>query len=250
MILTKTPLRVSFVGGGSDRRLLDMLPVSALHNRLNAFACRVIPPCKLSYAYTLFILLAHIADVLFRKAGFVACFTAPHLFRVQSGVVLIAALQSFGFGTRHVAISARLAIGTYLCGVTSLLMHVLHVVFCGSEKQMTRVAAGAIVAAVKHKQVIRNSAVGQFIGDAVRKQSQALMAYLSIPMTTCAQFPGPTIIDARYLNTIPEALRRKSNGGILGHVGSSFPAIGHATGVTAPRGFVMPNYTMPESRSQ
>lgn len=221
MILTKTPLRISFIGGGSDRPLVDVSPISTLDNRLNAFASGFVLAGKLAHAYTLLISQAHIANILLSKTRLIVRFAAPYFFRMQAGVVPISTGILFWMEACATTIAARLSSWAYFCGIAVFLMHVLCVVFWGSKKQVAWIAAGAIIAAMEHEQVVRNSAIGQFVGDAVRKQSQALIAHLSVAMTARAEFPRPAVFSASYLNTIPEALRGESSRCILWHVGNS-----------------------------
>lgn len=96
------------------------------------------------------------------------------------------------------------AIRTPPCSA-ALHRHVAGVVGRCPGKQMARVHAGWIVAAVTDERSLWNRSMDQLVGDSVRGESPIVDTYRSVSPSMAAASPDPTSIGAVLVHTLPEA---------------------------------------------
>lgn len=245
MIITRTPYRISFVGGGSDLAAsFNVSPHAAFDDCLDCFSVCLVATRDFAHAHTLFVLLAHIAYVLLGETRSAIQLATHHLIGVLARVVTITARSLLRKHPRPMLITMGQSFRVTMYYVVSLCGHIPHVVRVCAEKQVFGVAAGRVVAAVQYPEIIGDGSVGKFVGNAVRQTRGSFVGHLAITMAAKAQLPRPTVVIARYADVRPETLRECFGKSILGHVGTSFLSVGHAHGCLQQRvGFLMPNYS-------
>lgn len=235
---------------------LNMFPSGAFHDSANRLFVHAERACKCACTHALCVMLANVAYVLFSQPRLFHGFAAWSSFWMQSGVVLIAAWQAIRMGARSVP---------SLCG------HVCHVVIVGSQKQMMRTHTRGGVTCMANLYSWWNIAIHQLPNNAVRKVLAIVSPYLSISFVVAIASPQPAGIG--FVNLRPQPIFKGAHAALIStraaamnlagivsgkgartvgagfvvynsHVGSSFQAIGHATAVSAARGFLMLNYTI------
>lgn len=233
----------------------NMLPGSAHHNPFDRLLMHVKLPSKRPQSRALIVLLSNIAYLISSQSRLLYGFAAQSALRVYAGMVLITAWQAIGMGNRSMA---------------SLCCHIVHIIGVRAQEQMIRAHARRCVAGVANLYSWWNIAIRQFPGNAMGKALAIDHPYFSIPLVVATASPQPASVS--FVNLRPQPIFKRAHAvlirakatainlsGIVGgigaravgagfvvynsHVGSSFQAIGHATAVSAARGFLMPNYT-------
>jgi hypothetical protein len=134
-----------------------------------------------------------------------------------------------------VSLAFRRTIGVLLeCGAL-FRCHINTVIFGGAEKQVIGSHATGVITNMANIQPFWNRAIMQFPGDTMGVKVGLVRATDSpIPMR---KFARPFPATGGFVDFPPKADR-----GRISHVGSSFQAIGHASGcLQQRRGFVLPS---------
>lgn len=87
-------------------------------------------------------------------------------------------------------------------------LHIKRVVFGGAQKQVQRIAAARIIAAMADGEVIRNAAIEQDIGDPMSadRMPERLNIELTVPMAVGTRLPFPAVIRATAINLRPKTI--------------------------------------------
>jgi hypothetical protein len=92
-----------------------------------------------------------------------------------------------------------------------LVVHVPHIIRLAAQEQMSRVDAGANVAAMKHTQFFRDSPEAKFKRNAMRPCHVSLSANLAVAFAALTASPQPAAIRAGALvHLFPEAFRKRT----------------------------------------
>lgn len=123
---------------------------------------------------------------------------------------IFAAWRTFWVGVLAVAFTACCAFGMLVKSVTTLLRHVLTVIFGRASKEMFWIRAGRIVAMMANKIPIRNWANVHFIRQAVSRNFSAnsFVVNQAISIGGCASSPFPTSVS--FNNVLPKAFLDRS----------------------------------------
>lgn len=116
------------------------------------------------------------------------------------------------------ALLARL-IGAFC--LAALCHHVSNVVQVCAEKQVVRVAAKSIVAAVQYVEIVRDWAIGNFPGDSVSRMRVAVNGERAVAVAANAGCPIPAVVRAKLDNSFPESPRDRLSTVVSGDVATT-----------------------------
>lgn len=214
--------------------LTHMFPGQSAHCTANSAYARAIRSCKLGLGHSLLVLVANIAHDVFCQL---------------CTIVLFAACSAIRIALEYLAA---------LCGHVKRIRRVI------AEKQVVGPHTGRVITVVTDKYLGRNrAAIRQHPRHARGLLHAPLVVDTPIPMSVLCGCPYPTRVATPFSDIRPKPLFNRrivtqirarwgmravrgfaagAKRGRLTHVGSSFVAIGHATGGLQPRrGFVMPS---------